>query len=42
MINDIQKLREGTGAGVMECKKALEEAGGDFEEAKKLFMREDW
>ncbi len=30
---DIQKLRETTGAGVMECKKALEEAGGDFTKA---------
>lgn len=34
--SDIQKLREITGAGVMECKKALEEAGGDFEKAKVL------
>lgn len=33
MINDIQKLREITGAGVMDCKKALEEAGGDFDKA---------
>ena len=30
---DIQKLRETTGAGVMECKKAFEEAGGDFAKA---------
>ena len=30
---DIQKLREMTGAGVMDCKKALTEAGGDFQEA---------
>jgi elongation factor Ts len=33
MLNDIQKLREITGAGVMECKKALEEANGDFDKA---------
>lgn len=33
MFNDIQKLREITGAGVMECKKALEEANGDFDKA---------
>ncbi len=33
MINNIQKLRELTGAGVMECKKALDEAGGDFDKA---------
>lgn len=30
---DIQKLREMTGAGMMDCKKALEEAAGDFEGA---------
>jgi len=33
MLNDIQKLRELTGAGIMECKKALEKAGGDFDKA---------
>lgn len=32
----VQKLREATGAGVMECKKALEEAGGDLGRAAKL------
>jgi elongation factor Ts len=31
---DIQKLREITGAGMMDCKKALEEAAGDFEGAQ--------
>ena len=31
--SDVQKLREATGAGVMDCKKALEEANGDFEKA---------
>lgn len=31
---DIAKLREETGAGVMECKRALEEAKGDFSKAK--------
>jgi len=30
---DIQKLREATGAGMMDCKKALTEAGGDFQGA---------
>lgn len=30
---DIQKLRELTGAGVMACKKALDDAGGDFDKA---------
>jgi len=33
MTELIQKLREVTGGGVMECKKALEEAGGDFDKA---------
>jgi elongation factor Ts len=32
----IQSLREETGAGVMECKKALEEAQGDVPKAKEL------
>jgi len=36
---DIQKLRQVTGAGVMECKKAMEEAGSDYEEALKLIHR---
>lgn len=31
--SDIQKLREMTGAGMMDCKKALQEADGDFEGA---------
>ena len=29
----VKKLREKTGAGMMDCKKALEETGGKFEEA---------
>jgi elongation factor Ts len=29
----VKKLREQTGAGMMDCKKALEETGGDFEAA---------
>ena len=35
-INDLKKLRELTSAGVSDCRQALEEAGGDFEKAKKL------
>lgn len=35
-VNNIQKLREETGAGVMDCKKALDEAKGDFDAAKKI------
>lgn len=33
---DIAKLREETGAGVMDCKKAFDEAKGDFEKAKEI------
>ena len=36
MINTIQKLRDLTGAGIMECKKALEEAGGKLEKAVEI------
>ena len=32
-IEDIKKLREATGAGMMDAKSALEEAGGDYEKA---------
>ena len=34
--SDVKKLREETGAGVMECKKALEEAKGDYAKAIEL------
>lgn len=30
---DVKKLRDATAAGMMECKKALEETGGDFDKA---------
>jgi elongation factor Ts len=30
---DVKKLRDSTGAGMMDCKKALEEADGDFDRA---------
>jgi elongation factor Ts len=33
---DIRRLREETGAGIMECKRALNEAKGDLEQAKRL------
>lgn len=38
MINpsDVSKLREITGAGIMDCKKALQDADGDFDKAKVL------
>jgi elongation factor Ts len=35
-LDTIQKLREETGAGVMEAKKALDEAGGDMAKAAQL------
>jgi elongation factor Ts len=35
-IDNVSKLREITGAGVMECKKALDEAQGDFEKARQI------
>jgi len=37
---DIQKLRELTGAGVMICKKALDEAGGVFDKAVALIKEQ--
>ena len=33
---DVAKLRAMTGAGMMDCKKALVEAEGDFERAKDI------
>lgn len=33
---DVMKLRKMTGAGMMDCKKALEETNGDFERAQEL------
>jgi elongation factor Ts len=32
----VKELRDQTGAGMMDCKRALEEAGGDIEAARKL------
>ena len=36
---DVKNLREQTGCGMMDCKKALTEAGGDFEKAVE-YLRE--
>jgi len=33
MSDDVKKLREVTGAGVMDCQRALKEADGDFDKA---------
>jgi elongation factor Ts len=35
----VKELREKTGAGMMECKKALEDAGGNLEEAVTLLRK---
>lgn len=36
---DVKRLRDMTGVGMMECKKALEEAGGDFDAAVELLRK---
>jgi elongation factor Ts len=38
--SDVKQLRDETGAGIMECKRALTEASGDFPKAKRLL--EQW
>ena len=37
--NDIKRLREETSCGVIDCKKALEQAKGDFTKAKDLLRQ---
>ncbi len=36
---DVQKLRKATGAGMMDCKKALQEAEGDFDRAVEVIRK---
>ncbi len=36
---DVQKLRKATGAGMMDCKKALQEAEGDFDRAIEIIRK---
>ena len=36
---DVKRLREQTGAGIMDCKRSLEESGGDYDKAV-LWLRE--
>jgi len=36
---EVQKLRKTTGAGMMDCKKALQEAEGDFDKAIDLIRQ---
>ena len=38
-VEDIKTLRELTGAGVAECRQALEESGGDMEAAKQILKK---
>jgi len=38
-MSQIKKLRQETGAGVMDAKKALEEAKGDMKQAKKIIQK---
>jgi len=37
-VQDVAKLREETGAGMLDVKKALDAAGGDYEKAKAAIM----
>ena len=36
----VKALREETGAGIMDCKRALEQAGGDAEQAKTILREQ--
>jgi len=38
-IEQIKKLREATGAGILDCRKALEQSGGDYDKAME-YLRE--
>lgn len=38
-VNDIKKLREETGAGIADCREALEESKGDFAKAKEYLKK---
>ena len=42
MAEKIKELRDKTGVSVMLCKKALEEAAGDFEKAVEVLRRESF
>ena len=37
--SDVNKLRKSTGAGMMDCKKALEESNGDFDKAIEVLRK---
>lgn len=38
-VQPVVKLREFTGAGMVDCKKALDEAGGDFDKAVEILRK---
>ncbi len=38
----VKELRESTGAGMMDCKKALQEAEGNMEKAVDLLREKDY
>lgn len=38
-IEQIKKLREKTGAGIMDCRRALDETGGDEKKAEELLKK---
>lgn len=37
--DDIKRLRDETGAGIMDCRRALEEAGGSIEQARDILRK---
>ena len=39
---DVKKLREATGVGMMQCKKALAETNGDFQAAVEFLRKKGW
>ncbi|HOL35410.1 MAG TPA: elongation factor Ts, partial [bacterium] len=40
MVETIKKLRELTGLGVIDCKKALEKSGNDFDKALEILKEQ--
>ena len=39
--SDVKALREMTGAGMLDCKKALQDTAGDVEAAKKILREKE-
>ena len=40
IVEAIKALREETGAGIMDCKRALEESKGDLDQAREILRRQ--